>query len=506
MKITIPFAAGLAALALASATASPAAAQSAQERLDARYDRALAAGYKALFLCSAIANAEANGTTRTPESVHEWELTGIQQPLDGMIREMGYEIVRRPTGQIAHVEVPWADDAPARVAAYYGPETGCSIWPIGAAPELNNPDVPVEMPPKDEGNEAGAIIGESVLLSNGKKLGVSGKFSDPTDERAKRVWPVLSTAFNMGNNSGQYGEGARTTAVLVRELDSDGATGFQGELYGPYHNAQTPQRTWSVAKSIASTLVGMAVHSGEHAVSDPVGLNYWRSGGGLDGRNAITIDHALRMATGRYSDTPGNRTDPIYWGGSSVDEKMITWPLIHAPGTVYRYANNDTLLAVKAVQQYIDYYSTTELLAKIGMTNTVVETDYRGNYVLSSQVWSTARDLANLGQLYLQNGVWEGERLLPENWRDYVSDPSGPQPQGTQWGYGAGWWTFRRPDFNSFEGIPDDAFAARGNRGQYVVVVPSRKVVIVRRGEDKVGTRFDIAAFTRDVLAALDEE
>ncbi|MEO0700293.1 MAG: serine hydrolase, partial [Pseudomonadota bacterium] len=350
MKITIPFAAGLAALALASPVGSPAAAQSAQERLDARYDRALAAGYKALFLCSAIANAEANGVERTPESVHEWELTGIQQPLDGMIREMEYEIVRRPTGQIAHVEVQWEDDAPARVAAYYGPLSGCSIWPIGAAPELNNPEVPVEMPPKPEGDEAGTVVGESVLLSNGKKLGVSGKFSNPADARAKRVWPVLTDAFNMGNNSGKYGEGARTTAVLVRELDGERATAFQGELYGPDHNEKTPQRTWSVAKSIASTLVGMAVHSGEHAVSDPVGLNYWRSGGGLDGRGAITIDHALRMATGRYSDTPGNRTDPIYWGGSTVDENMTKWPLIHAPGTVYRYANNDTLLAVKAVQ------------------------------------------------------------------------------------------------------------------------------------------------------------
>ena len=487
--------------ALAAALASPAAAQSAQDRVDARYDRALAAGYKALFLCSAIANAEANGASRTPESVHEWELTGIQQPLDGMIREMEYEIVRRPTGQIAHVQVGWAEDMPDRVAVYYGPLTGCSILPIGAPENTSAPEQPVEMPPKPEGDKAGAIVGESPLL-NGRRIGITGKSTPPAAMITKEVWPVFSKAF--GNKSGNYGEGARTTAVLVRQLDDEGAVGFQFELYGPDHNALTPQRTWSVAKSIASTLVGMAVHSGEHTVSDPVGLNYWRSGGRLDQRGGITVDHALRMATGRYSDTPGNRTDPIYWGGATVDENMTKWPLIHPPGTVYRYANNDTLLAVKAVQQYLDYYSPADLLAKIGMTNTVVETDSRGNYVLSSQVWSTAPDLANLGQLYLQNGVWEGERLLPENWRDYVSDPSGPQPQGTQWGYGAGWWTFNRPDFNAFEGIPDDAFAARGNRGQYVVVVPSRNVVIVRRGEDRVGTRFDIAAFTRDVLAALD--
>ncbi|MEO0870892.1 MAG: serine hydrolase [Pseudomonadota bacterium] len=487
MKTAFPLVAGLAALALSS----PAAAQSAQERLDARYDRALAAGYKALFLCSAIANAEANGTTRTPESVHEWELTGIQQPLDGMIREMEYEIVRRPSGQIAHVEVKWAEDMPARVAAYYGPQMGCSIWPIGALGELSNAPAPVEMLEEKEPKVLGTLT-------------FSGK-TDPDFNPKRRPLDVLLEAAL----EGRYGEGSRTTVVLVRAGEGtflDGKFLKETARSAPGFTMKTPQRTWSVAKSIASTFVGMAVHSGEYAVSDPVGLTYWRSGGGLDGRNAITIDHALRMATGRYSDTPGNRTDPIYWGGSTVDERMTNWPLIHPPGSVYRYPNNDTLLAVKAVEQYLDSNTPAKLLATIGMTNTVVETDYRGNYVLSSQVWSTASDLANLGQLYLQNGVWEGERLLPENWRDYVSNPSGPQPQGTQWGYGAGWWTFRRPEGNAFEGIPDDAFAARGNRGQYVVVVPSRNVVIVRRGEDMVGTRFDIAAFTRDVLAALEEE
>ena len=117
--------------------------------------------------------------------------------------------------------------------------------------------------------------------------------------------------------------------------------------------------------------------------------------------------------------------------------------------------------------------------------------------MLSSQVWSTARDLARFGMLYLNNGVWNGQRILPENWRAYVTTPSGPQPPG-DFGYGAGFWLMNRSD-----GVPPDTFAAFGNRGQFVVIVPSRQVVIVRRGEDPAGTRFDIAAFTRDVLAAL---
>jgi CubicO group peptidase (beta-lactamase class C family) len=131
------------------------------------------------------------------------------------------------------------------------------------------------------------------------------------------------------------------------------------------------------------------------------------------------------------------------------------------------------------------------------MHSTVAETDWRGNYILSSQVWATARDLARFGMLYLDDGVWNGTRILPENWLAYVSTPSGPQPAG-EFGYGASFWLMNRS-----EGVPPDTIAAFGNRGQYVVIIPSRDIVIVRRGEDPAGTRFDIAAFTRDVLAAL---
>ena len=94
-----------------------------------------------------------------------------------------------------------------------------------------------------------------------------------------------------------------------------------------------------------------------------------------------------------------------------------------------------------------------------------------------------------MGSFTLDDGVLpDGTRILPEGWTEYVSAPSGPQPDG-EWGYGAGWWIM-----SGIDGIPDDAFAAQGNRGQYVVVVPSRDVVIVRRGEDPAGgSGFDIA-------------
>ena len=291
--------------------------------------------------------------------------------------------------------------------------------------------------------------------------------------------------------AGGYGEGANTTGVVVLHDDR-----LVAEWYAPGFGPDTPQRTWSVAKSLAGTIIGAAVQRGEAELEAPAAIPDWTHEG--DPRGAITLDDLLRMASGLTSDTAGNRTDALYFGGVGVDQQAPTWPLIAVPGTRYRYANNDTLLAVLSIAETFEDHPPTALFDRLGMYDTWAETDWRGNYVLSSQVWSTARDLARFGRLYLNDGVVDGERLLPEGWRDYVSRPSGPQPRGEQ-GYGATFWLF-----NKSEGIPADTISANGNRGQYVIIAPSRNVVIVRRGEDPAGARFDHIAFTRDVLAALD--
>jgi CubicO group peptidase (beta-lactamase class C family) len=494
----ILFAAGLAL----TANAVPTQAQSAQDMLDERYNRALAAGYKALMLCGAIGNAESFGANRTPESVHEWELTGIQAPLDGIVREMPYEIARADKarldeltavlaekkgmsaadytkaevsaefaaaydGRLRHVTVEWADDMPPRIARY-DPDFGCATMPIGYDPAglkgvQDVPPRPEELPPADP-------IAQNALGASGTEL--------------------LKRAFDQ-----THGQGSRTTAVLIHRA---GEPVLESYLDGFTPN--TPQRTWSVAKSIAATFIGAAVQTGEFDVGEPATLNYWRAGRSGEPRRAITIDHALRMASGRYSSEPGNRTPALYFGGATIDETAFDGPLMHEPGTVFRYANYDTLLAMKGIEPYMQHYSTDTLFGAVGMKHTIAETDWRGGRILSSQVWSTARDFAKLGELYLDNGVApNGERILPENWRDYVSAPSGPQPQGRRAGYGAGFWLFNRS-----EGIPKDTFFASGRRGQFIVIVPSRDVVIVRRGEDPVGARFDIESFTRDALKALE--
>ncbi|WP_435417234.1 serine hydrolase [Parerythrobacter aurantius] len=440
--------------------AAPSAAQTQQEQLDARYDRALAAGYKALMLCGGLAHSYREGFPRTADHIEQWELAGIQSPLDGVVASLLYSVKRfdGPDSQIAAVEVAWADDMPPRVAIYAA-KSGCSLQPIGA---------PVQPPNRADDEPPAAMV------SVEKAVGDTGA--------AAAIVSALS---------GAYGQGSRTTAVIVRRGDSLIEQGF-ATGFGP----AVPQRTWSVAKSIASTLVGAAVQRGKTRVSDSAAI----ATGAIDPRAAITIDHLLRMASGRYSDTPGNRTDPLYYGGATVAETAAHWPVLHPPGRVFRYANNDTLMAVEAIEGTFAAHPPPEFFSRVGMRDTVAETDWQGSYILSSQVWSSARDLARFGQLYLDDGkLPDGTRILPEGWVQYVSSPSGPQPEG-EFGYGAGFWLL-----NKSEGVPPDTFAAFGNRGQYVVIVPSRDVVIVRRGEDPVGSRFDIAAFTRDVLAALED-
>ncbi len=447
----------LAATALL-ATAPLAAQSVSQEDLEVRYERALAAGYKSLFLCGAMAS-DPTGLRRNERSVEEYELTGIYGALDPLVRELEHRVELGSDGMIDYVATDWADDMPPRVAEYRG-ATGCALIPIGAAL------------PTEEIVRAGPI----------------DRVGDPTvAPLAETLSPTVTAAAEKALGA-SYGEGTRTTAVLVRQGDVT-----RGKAFAPGFDANSTQRTWSVAKSLAATLVGAAVQAGAADVSQSAGLGIDRT----DPRRGITIDHALRMASGRYSDTPGNRTDPLYMGGTTVAESALDWPLLNPPGTVYRYANNDTLAAVMAIDSYLAQNPPLTLFERLGMHSTTAETDWQGDYILSSQVWTSAADLARFGQLYLNDGIWRGTRVLPEGWVDYVSEPSEPQPDNG-FGYGAGFWLF-----NDHQGIPSDAFAAMGNRGQYVVIVPSLNAVIVRRGEDPAGSRFDIVAFTRDVLETL---
>ena len=447
-------------LAVAGALLFAGAAQAQQTADDTRYDRAMAAGYKAQFLCSGLWNGG-----KSAEQIEAEELTGIYERIADIVPTLTAEI-DETAGQ---VRVAFDNDTPPRTAQWRA-GLGCASMPIGADP-ANGDKLP----------QLARDIAFHHFDERPWPMGDAGA-ADPDEA----VEAVAARAL-----AGDFG-GASSAVLVLR------GGKIVAEHYKPDFDLHTSQRTWSVAKSLGGTLIGHAVVEGVIDPSQSALLAQWRDP--ADPRGTITLDNLMRMASGLYSDTAGNRTDPVYMGGTAAFPRAAHWPLLHAPGSRFRYANNDILDAWRAVYERLPEDSRLayplSFFRKLGMTRTIAETDWRGNFILSSQVWTTSRDLARLGQLYLNDGMWNGERLLPENWREFVSRPSGPQPEGA-FGYGATFWLM-----NHSEGVPADAFAAMGNRGQYLVIIPSRDMVIVRRGYDTAENRFDIAAFTAAVLAS----
>lgn len=458
--------AGATILAVALLLAVPASAQVDRPE----YVRALAAGYKASFLCSDIFNAG-----QSEEQVAKDDLQRIYPELEPIIPKLAATIDRE--GKT--VSVAFSDDLPPRIAAWR-PQLGCAQLPIGAGPDS------VRLLPR-LGASPAVDRNDRLAWPNGDRNASARPRGDPA---------ALSRAVSAAFDRRTYGQGSETTAVIVVQDGRIVAERYRGDF-----DRHRPQRTWSVAKSIAGSVIGAAVQQGLLDVNAPASIPEWARPG--DPRAAITTDNLLRMASGLHSDAAGNRTDATYFGGSSVTENATQWPLETAPNARFRYANNDILLAVRGLRSKLGdgeralAFPFESLLWKIGMTRTVPETDWQGNFILSSQVWTTARDLARLGLLYQNDGVWNGERILPSGWGAYVSR-HGPAQPASGYGYGAAFWTFPAE-----LRLPADAYIGQGNRGQYLAVIPSRRLVVVRRGYDGPGTAFDPGPFVRDVLAAL---
>lgn len=284
------------------------------------------------------------------------------------------------------------------------------------------------------------------------------------------------------------------------------------ERYAPGIEMLTRTRTWSTAKSIASTLIGMLVDEGRMSLDDPLGFgwNPENLSSGTDPRNEITLRHVLNMSSGLETiDNSGMEyatgSGLSYWAGASSVEGARSRALIREPGTYWDYENYDTLLAVYAMKQALGgekayaEFPRKALFDRIGMRNTLASTDRFGDFILSSQVYTNARDLARFGLLYLQDGVWEGERLISEEWIEFSRTPA-PATVGRGSMYGGQWWLV--PDGRT--DVPSDAYSTNGNRGQYTVVVPSHNVVIVRRGLDYGRQGFSQWDLTREVLKAIE--
>jgi CubicO group peptidase (beta-lactamase class C family) len=433
----------------------------------------IGAGLKAGHMCSAVFVAG-----RDPDAVLKDELNNIHPRL----RLVPDPIVDRESRSVS---VPVLFGRTTRRAVYRG-SLGCTVLPPGSARADPSLLPKTELPPAPGDPSA-------IPWPDGDRLPAE-RLPPEVDEQ--KLWAAVEAAF-----SGAQYQPHKTIGVVVVYRGR-----IIAERYAPGFDAHTQYRTWSSAKSITSALVGILVGQGGLGVDAAAPIPEWQKPG--DPRGQITISHLLHMSSGLESD--GAWTPEAYWNGVDTGALVGQSRLEVEPGSRWKYSNYDTLLLVRAMREVLGDARTylefprRALLDRIGMRDTLPEVDPYGNFILSSQVYSTPRDLARLGLLYLGDGVWNGERILPEGWVEYTTTPAPatlllPEADEAHAGYGAQFWLYGRDPR-----LPADAYSTSGARGQHATIVPSRQLVVARMGLDPLlDSGWDQRTFVADVLAAI---
>ncbi len=292
------------------------------------------------------------------------------------------------------------------------------------------------------------------------------------------------------------------------------------ERYAPGFDGTTPMHGWSMTKSITNALIGVLVGQGKLSVHDLAPIAEWRSA--RDSHNKITIDHLLRMSGGfdfHHDVSPAGQRQRGLFGAIDSTAYSIACPLEVEPGSRWEYANANPHALWRIIRDTVgeaDYptFPRRALFNKIGMRSALIEPDPYGNFIGTSFGWATARDWARFGLLFLNDGVWGSERILPEGWVAYTRTPA---PAAQYKHYGALFWLnagakkfpHLTPEQKSgrntppFASLPEDAYFAMGHDGQAIAIIPSREVVIVRLGLSRSDETWDYEGFVGDILAAI---
>jgi CubicO group peptidase (beta-lactamase class C family) len=275
------------------------------------------------------------------------------------------------------------------------------------------------------------------------------------------------------------------------------------EQYAPGIDAATTLPSWSMAKSILHTLVGVLVADGRMAIDEPAAVAQWQTSG--DPRAAITLDQLLHMRSGLawledYVDDQRSDVIEMLFGSGRPDvaDYAAARPLAHPPGSTYYYSSGTSCIASALTRDLIggpgayERFMRETLFDRIGMRSPIPKFDAAGTWIGSSYCFATARDFARFGLLNLRGGTWDGDEIVPPWWVDHGRRPQ-PDVLDEGWGYGAHWWNL--PDRT------DGLFFASGHRGQYLWIVPALDLVIVRSGDSESTHSHTIVTFLTQLTA-----
>ncbi len=375
------------------------------------------------------------------------------------------------------VVVSWAGHFASTIR--YRQQDGCLSATADAGAQPGPADAPLPAKPADAVASAGPVAANPAL-----QAALDRAFAEPSQPPYRRVRAI----------------------VVMR----DGK--IIAERYAPGIGPDTPLLGYSASKSVINALIGILVRQGKLHVDERAPVAAWADP--ADPRHRITLDQLLCMSSGLRLEEDDSGFDPVSKMLFLHDDDMAAYaeqaPLKATPGSAWEYTSGNTLIASAVLRDAVGGHGTDvrrfaqdALFGPVGMRNAVIELDGAGTPVGSTRIFASARDWARFGQLYLDDGVVDGQRLLPEGWVRYATTPT----LGSD--YGAGFWLNRSDDDDAHwrvaHGMPAEAFYASGLFGQRVVVVPSKRLVIARLGATMDPPNFDMPGLVRliaDVIAS----
>jgi len=274
------------------------------------------------------------------------------------------------------------------------------------------------------------------------------------------------------------------------------------EQYAPGFDKDSPILGWSMTKSITNILMGILNKQGLLEVDEKNLFEAWKK----DNRKNISIDDLMRMSSGLdWTEDYGNNSEvtEMLFNTTDIPAYAIDQDIEADPGEHWEYSSGTTNILSKVLRDkchnHTDYlaYPYRELFHKLGIHNMTLESDASGHYVLSSYCFGPPQEWAKLGQLYLNKGIWNQDTLFTQDWYDYSLTPT-PHSNGS---YGAQMWL--NIDHVFLKDAPEDMFYYSGYEGQYVMMVPSKELVIVRMGLSK-GPPFDLNAVVNLICKAVE--
>ena len=363
--------------------------------------------------------------------------------------------------------------------------------------------------------EADRLLAQGSVSRTARYFGDQGSIIMPLDGSGLSFDPVAVEStlppaagleWPMGDlvtsRSGGLDRGLMAEAAALAFADPDAHTAavvvlHRGEIvaeqYAPGIGPETQLESWSMGKSLTATMIGLLIEQGHFTLDGLAPVEAWQQPG--DPRGNIRISDLMRMSSGlQFSGMDSGREDwdegvadhlLVYAEAIDVFEFSTSRDLEFPPNTVGRYRNCDPLTLGYIVRQTVEaqgeQYLTwpqRALFDRIGIRKQVLETDTYGNFILTGFDYGTARNWARLGLLYAQDGVWEGERLLPESFATFVGTPA---PAWDQPEYGGQFWVNGAGTYD----VPRDMYYMRGAGEQRVIIIPSHDLVVVRLGHRK---------------------